>query len=73
MITPQDLADRVIRARRESVCPICRQLITIGQQIGRLGAWQHIEHIIERQRQHAALAAAAEALGKITEQEGITP
>ena len=43
------LADRVQRARHESLCPICRCVITPGMQIARLdGVWQHIEHVIDR-------------------------
>jgi hypothetical protein len=41
-------ADRVIKARRTSTCPMCRQLVTIGQQIGRTPTgWCHTQCIIE--------------------------
>ena len=42
------LADRVMRARGESTCPICRRRIRVGQQIARCGGvWQHVGHVIE--------------------------
>ncbi len=39
---------RVIRARKTSRCLLCRQLVSVGQQIGRtpLG-WCHTQCIIE--------------------------
>jgi hypothetical protein len=48
------LATRVMKARRSSVCPRCRAPIYQGQQIALLGYWQHVEHVIERQRQAAS-------------------
>jgi hypothetical protein len=45
------LATRVMRARRESTCPVCRGPIRVGQQIAKCGTWQHVEHVIERNRQ----------------------
>jgi hypothetical protein len=44
------LATRVMRARRESTCPVCRGPIRVGQQIAKCGTWQHVQHVIERQR-----------------------
>jgi len=35
-------------------CPVCFEPIRIGQQIARCGTWQHIEHVIERNRATAA-------------------
>jgi hypothetical protein len=41
-------ADRVIKARRTSTCPLCWQPVTIGQQIGRTPTgWCHTQCIIE--------------------------
>jgi hypothetical protein len=45
-----------MRARRLSTCPICRGPILVGQQIGKLGTWQHIGHIIERHYREASTA-----------------
>lgn len=45
------LATRVMKARRSSTCPICRGPIRIGDLIGKTGVWQHVEHIIDRNRQ----------------------
>jgi hypothetical protein len=53
-MTAPRLADRVMRARRTSTCPVCFEPIRIGQQIARCGTWQHIEHVIERNRATAA-------------------
>ena len=50
MTAPAKLATRVMRARRESTCPVCRAPIHVGQQIAKLGIWQHIEHIVDRLR-----------------------
>ena len=44
------LATRVMKARRASTCPVCRGPILVGQQIAKCGTWQHIEHVIERNR-----------------------
>lgn len=44
------LAERVMRARRTSICPVCRCPILVGQQIAKCGTWQHVEHVIERIR-----------------------
>ena len=42
------LADRAMRARHESRCPVCGGMILRGQQIARCGGiWQHIGHVIE--------------------------
>jgi hypothetical protein len=43
-------ATRVMKARRTSTCPACHGPILAGQQIAKAGTWQHIEHVIERQR-----------------------
>jgi thiamine phosphate synthase YjbQ (UPF0047 family) len=58
------LATRVMRARRESICPTCRRVIRVGDQIAKAGTWQHVEHITARQREadRAILLAALEAL-----------
>jgi hypothetical protein len=43
---PLPLADRVRKARRASVCTICRTLITIGQPIAHLATppgWCHVQ------------------------------
>ena len=46
---PPRLATRVMKARRTSLCPVCRSVIMPGMQIAQLGGiWQHIEHVIER-------------------------
>lgn len=42
------LASRVMRARRESTCPLCRGPVRVGQQIGKVGSWAHTECIIDR-------------------------
>jgi hypothetical protein len=49
-MTAPGLASRVMRARRESLCPVCRCPIQVGQQIAKRGFWQHIEHIVEPNR-----------------------
>lgn len=40
MTAPQ-LASRVMKARRESVCPLCRGPIRIGEQIAKTVKWAH--------------------------------
>ncbi len=50
------VASRVRKARRASTCPVCREPIRPGQQIAMLGRWQHVEHVIEQQRQQPATA-----------------
>lgn len=50
-MTPPLLADRVMKARRESICVICKQPIRIGQLIARTGAWVHAQCAINRYRQ----------------------
>jgi hypothetical protein len=52
-MTAPIVAERVMKARRQSVCPICRRLIRPGDQIAKLGRWQHVEHVLDRQRQAA--------------------
>jgi hypothetical protein len=57
---PLPLADRVRRARRASVCTICRAPITIGQPIAHLArppGWCHVR---------CAPAVAAALGGKAT-------
>jgi hypothetical protein len=49
-MTAPALASRVMKARRESMCPTCQAPIRVGQQIAKRGYWQHIEHVIERNR-----------------------
>jgi hypothetical protein len=39
-----------MRARRASTCPACRGPIHVGELIGKTGFWQHVAHIIERNR-----------------------
>lgn len=41
-------ASRVMKARKTSTCPLCRKLISRGQQIGRTPiGWCHTQCIIE--------------------------
>jgi hypothetical protein len=48
-VTVPPLADRAMKARRASVCPICGCLILRGQQIARCGGvWQHVSHVNAR-------------------------
>jgi hypothetical protein len=49
-MTAPGLATRVMRARRESLCPVCYCPIRVGQQIAKRGFWQHIACLIERNR-----------------------
>jgi hypothetical protein len=49
-MTAPGLATRVMRARRESLCPVCCCPIRVGQQIAKRGYWQHIEHVVEGNR-----------------------
>jgi hypothetical protein len=43
MTTIPVLADRVMKARRESVCTLCSCVVLVGQQIARCpgGLWVH--------------------------------
>jgi hypothetical protein len=51
-MTAPVVADRVMKARRQSACPVCGCLIRPGDQIAKYrGRWQHVEHVIDRQRQ----------------------
>jgi len=52
-MTAPELADRVMRARRETQCPACLGWIRVGDQIGRttLG-WLHVRCVISRQHHH---------------------
>jgi hypothetical protein len=47
-MTAQLARRRVMRARRETVCPICQRLIRPGDYIIRLGVWMHLHHVIDR-------------------------
>lgn len=51
-MTGRLLADRVMKARRESTCPSCRGPIRVGQLIARCGVWMHAACLIEHQRDH---------------------
>jgi hypothetical protein len=43
--------DRVMKARKTSTCPICRQYVTVGQQIGLTPVgWCHVGCIIAKAR-----------------------
>lgn len=48
----EQLAIRVMKARRASTCPICLGPIRPGNQIALTGVWQCVRHVIERQQQH---------------------
>lgn len=41
------LATRVMKARRESECPVCRSPIRIGQLIAKCGMWMHASCLID--------------------------
>ena len=46
------LARRVMKARKTSTCLLCRQLVSVGQQIGRTPiGWCHTACIIEAAHQ----------------------
>jgi hypothetical protein len=48
------LADRVMKARRESACPACGAPVRIGQRIAHCGdAWVHLACAIKDQPGHA--------------------
>jgi hypothetical protein len=51
-MTDQLVASRVMKARHESECPVCRQPIRIGQLIAQTGFWQHAACLIDRQHEH---------------------
>jgi hypothetical protein len=58
------LADRVMKARRDSACAACERPIRRGQQIARIGQrWVHIEHVLEWIRSQRDELAAQEAAG----------
>lgn len=44
------LATRVMKARRETMCPACQAPITIGQLIAKCGYWMHAACLIEHNR-----------------------
>ena len=44
------LATRTMKARRAGICPVCGEPIQVGQQIALAGRWQHVQHVIVRQR-----------------------
>lgn len=50
MTTPRlPLADRVMKARRESTCPACVAPIRVGQRIAHCGdAWVHVPCAVGR-------------------------
>jgi hypothetical protein len=58
-VSPPQLATRVMKARRESVCPACRRPVRIGDQIAKttLG-WLHVQCAIGRQ--HDPLSEVSE-------------
>ncbi|MGO9294424.1 MAG: hypothetical protein ACLP52_11230 [Streptosporangiaceae bacterium] len=45
------LATRVMRARRTGTCPVCHGPIHVGELIAKTGFWQHIQHVIDHNRQ----------------------
>ena len=45
-MTPPVLASRVMKARRESVCPLCREPVRIGQLIAKTVKWAHAGCVI---------------------------
>ena len=55
------LATRVMKARRETMCPSCQAPIRPGQLIAKCGTWLHAECLIEHQRQRRAQLAGTEA------------
>lgn len=54
-MTPRlPLADRVMKARRESTCPACETPVVVGQRIAHCGdAWVHLSCAIRAQIHHA--------------------
>jgi hypothetical protein len=46
------LASRVMKARRESVCPDCKMPIRPGQLIAKCGTWMHATCLIRHQHHH---------------------
>lgn len=49
MTTPI-LARRVMKARRETICPVCGEPIRVGMYIAYTDRWQHAACVIVRQR-----------------------
>jgi hypothetical protein len=47
-----ELVTRVMKARRESVCLACGELIRPGDHIAKAGTWIHIRHVLERLHNH---------------------
>ena len=48
MTAPQ-LASRVMKARRESMCPHCRQPVRVGQRIAKVPlGWLHVACVVAR-------------------------
>jgi hypothetical protein len=39
---------RVMKARRETICPLCLAPIRVGQVIAKGGVWAHVGCIIDR-------------------------
>lgn len=49
-------ASRVMKARRQGFCPLCRTLILVGQpicQLGATGCWIHVSCLIKRNKERA--------------------
>ena len=44
-------ASRVMKARREGTCPICRGPILVGQLIAKCGVWAHAQCVVDHQHQ----------------------
>jgi ribosomal protein L37AE/L43A len=40
-------ATRVMRARQQGTCPLCRRPIIVGQQIAKARIWAHIDCVID--------------------------
>ena len=48
-VTTTQLAERVMRARGESVCSRCRTVVIVGQQIGLVDSeWVHVACLLGR-------------------------
>jgi hypothetical protein len=52
-VTAPILADRVMKARRESVCVYCWRLIRVGDLIAKTGTWVHARCAIDFNRRPA--------------------
>lgn len=49
-VAATELAERVMKARGESVCPRCRTTVVVGQQIGLVGEWVHVACLLGQRR-----------------------